>query len=515
VIEMATDNPTCGYRRIHGELLGVGHHLTASTVWKILKTNGIEPAPRRTAVTWSEFLHSQAAVACDFVTIDNATLRRYYLLVFIDIRTRVVLFGGITTNPTGAWTIQAARNLSMRHHDPFVGARALVRDRGSQFINAFDEIFRSQDIKIFKCPVRTPVAFGPRPTCPSTRSQGRGRCRGLGGPLDPLWGRVEGLWSVVMWGAMVKQEARWSVPGMVMEWLGFAGGIISQLLFYGVIVWVIVRVVRGRRDGEPGDQAVSVRRLFVYGLMFATVVLTAVGAVLVAQELIGPSEGPDDRSALAFGLALVIVAGPAYGLLLRHARRRLGALSSERCSFAWAAYLDLSLLVALVVTTVTAQQLLEGVIGVDEFEAASVVPVVVWGAVWAMHWFWLKAAYGLPGDVHLAAGSLTGLVTLVIGIGGLVYVAGEEIYAGLVDAVPAGHDPRARPVADCHRARCAGLVLVLAGAIFACQAHTVVARVCGRDRRTRRPHRDGRLGSHHRVLDAGLVLRRADSSVVE
>jgi len=227
----------------------------------------------------------------------------------------------------------------------------------------------------------------------------------------------------------------------MVEWLGAVGGIISQLLFYGVIVWVIVRLVRGRRDGEQGDQTVSVRRLFVYGLMLATLVLTTVGAVLVAQELIAsPDRADDDRSALAFGLASVIVAGPAYGLLLRHARRRLGTLPSERRSFGWVAYLNLSLLVSLVVTVVTAQRLLEGVAGVEEFDVAALVPVVVWGAVWAMHWFWLKAAYGLPGDAHLAAGSLTGLTTLVIGIGGIVYVGGDEIYTGLVDAIPAGHE---------------------------------------------------------------------------
>jgi hypothetical protein len=229
--------------------------------------------------------------------------------------------------------------------------------------------------------------------------------------------------------------------GAVMEWLSVVGEIISQLLFYGLIVWVIVRLVRGRRDSEQGDQVVSVRRLFVYGLMFATLMLTAIGAVIVLQELIGPSEGGDEgRSALAFGLALVIVTGPAYGLLLRYGRRRLRQLASERCSFGWAAYLNLTLLVSLVVTIVTAQQLLEGVIGVQEFELVSLVPVVVWGAVWAMHWFWLKAAYGLPGDLYLAAGSLTGLLTLVIGTGGLVYVAGDEIYTRAVEQVPAGHE---------------------------------------------------------------------------
>ena len=66
-----------------------------------------------------KFLRSQAAVACDFATVDTAGLRRYYLLFFIDITNREVLYGGITTNPTGAWTTQAARNLFVRHPNRF------------------------------------------------------------------------------------------------------------------------------------------------------------------------------------------------------------------------------------------------------------------------------------------------------------------------------------------------------------------------------------------------------------
>ena len=54
-----------------------------------------------------QFLRSQAAVACDFVTVDTALLRRCYLLFFIDITNREVFYGGITANPTGAWTTQA------------------------------------------------------------------------------------------------------------------------------------------------------------------------------------------------------------------------------------------------------------------------------------------------------------------------------------------------------------------------------------------------------------------------
>ena len=108
--------------------------------------------------TWSKFLHSQAAVACDFFTVDTALLHRYYVLLFIHIPTRHVFFAGVTANPTEAWTTQAARNLFLRHGDQLAGSRALVRDRGSQFGEAFDEIFATEGLKILKTPVRTPVA---------------------------------------------------------------------------------------------------------------------------------------------------------------------------------------------------------------------------------------------------------------------------------------------------------------------------------------------------------------------
>ena len=158
VVQMATENRTWGYRRIHGELVGLGHRLAASTVWQILKTHGIDPAPGRTTLTWTDFLRSQAAVACDFVTIDTALLRRYYLLFFIDITTREVFSSEVTTNPTGAWTTQAARNLFLCHAKQLADTRALVRDRGSQFIDTFDEIFRTEGMKILKTPIRSPVA---------------------------------------------------------------------------------------------------------------------------------------------------------------------------------------------------------------------------------------------------------------------------------------------------------------------------------------------------------------------
>ncbi len=114
-VRLAYENPTWGHRRIQGELTRLGHTIAETTVWQILTDNDIDPSPNRSEATWSEFLHSQAAVACDFFTVDTAVVRRYYVLFFIKVNTREVFYAGVTANPTGAWTTQAARNLFLRY----------------------------------------------------------------------------------------------------------------------------------------------------------------------------------------------------------------------------------------------------------------------------------------------------------------------------------------------------------------------------------------------------------------
>jgi putative transposase len=160
VVRLARENPGWGHRRIQGELVGLGIKLAASTVWSILREAGIEPAPKRLEQSWSEFLRAQATsiLECDFLTVDTLFLKRFYVLFFIELATRRVRLAGITTNPDGRWVTQQARNLLMQLEDEGVRPRFLVRDRDSKFTSEFDEVFRSEGIRVIKAPVRAPKA---------------------------------------------------------------------------------------------------------------------------------------------------------------------------------------------------------------------------------------------------------------------------------------------------------------------------------------------------------------------
>ncbi len=160
VLRLARENPGWGYRRIQGELVGLGVSLAASTVWEILRRGGIEPAPRRLDSSWAEFLRRQAAsiLECDFLTVDSVFFKRFYILFVIELQSRRVHLAGISANPDGAWVTQQARNLLMRLDDEGVRARFLIRDRDSKFTRDFDEVFGSQGIRVIKAPVRAPRA---------------------------------------------------------------------------------------------------------------------------------------------------------------------------------------------------------------------------------------------------------------------------------------------------------------------------------------------------------------------
>jgi putative transposase len=160
VLRMAADNPGWGYRRIHGELVGLGHKLAPCTVWLILRRAGVGPAPRRSGQSWRQFLAAQAGsiVACDFAHVDTVLLHRLYLFFVVELSTRRVWLLGVTAQPDGPWVTQCARNFVVDLGDRASRFTYLIRDRDSRFAATFDAVFTADGAQIIRTPIRAPRA---------------------------------------------------------------------------------------------------------------------------------------------------------------------------------------------------------------------------------------------------------------------------------------------------------------------------------------------------------------------
>jgi transposase InsO family protein len=158
VVRLATENSNWGYCRIEGDLRNLGHRVAPSAIAKILKEHGIEPAPDR-PTSWRVFLrtHWDEFAATDFFTTEVWTptgLKTYYVLFFIELKTRRIHVADLTTNPTNGFMGRAVEgSLSFLQ-----GMRFLIHDRDTKFSLRFRIVLENAGIRPIQTPYQAPNA---------------------------------------------------------------------------------------------------------------------------------------------------------------------------------------------------------------------------------------------------------------------------------------------------------------------------------------------------------------------
>ena len=205
-MRLATDNPTRGYRRIHGELAGLGYQIGASTVWEILEGSASarhRAEPDRHGPSSCERKRTRSSPAT-LLHLDTVTLRRLYVFFVIEHATRCVHILGVTAHPTGAWLMQQARNLGLDFDDAGRRFRILIGDRDTKFTAAFDAVFTAVDARHYQdtgagtagqCDRRTlrrqPPPRTARPHPDHQRAACRGRASSIRAPLRAPRGAID------------------------------------------------------------------------------------------------------------------------------------------------------------------------------------------------------------------------------------------------------------------------------------------------------------------------------------
>ncbi len=162
VVRFARENRSWGYDRIVGSLANLGHSISDRTVGNILRQYNLTPAPERSrTTTWKEFIraHMEVLAGTDFFTVEVLTWRglvTYYVLFFIEIGSRRVWLGGITSHPDSAWMEQVSRNATMQDTGYLNGCRYLLHDRDKKFCREFRETLAAGGVECTPLPARSP-----------------------------------------------------------------------------------------------------------------------------------------------------------------------------------------------------------------------------------------------------------------------------------------------------------------------------------------------------------------------
>lgn len=160
ILRMARENPRWGCIRIRGELLKVGHRVSATAIRKLLRRQGIGPAPSRSRLSWKTFLRAQASAIelSDFFSVDTILLRRLYVLLYMELASRRIVWFAVTANPDTGWVTQQARNLAWELGDRQTPVRFLIHDHDAKYPCGADAVLEAVGIRVLKTPIAAPRA---------------------------------------------------------------------------------------------------------------------------------------------------------------------------------------------------------------------------------------------------------------------------------------------------------------------------------------------------------------------
>lgn len=160
ILRLAKENPSWGYVRIRGELIKLGYVVSATSIRNLLQEQGVPASPRRSRLSWREFLRAQASmiVATVYFTVDTWNLKRLYVLFFIELATRRIVYFGVTANPNQDWVSQQARNLCWQLQERAFQAKYLICDNDKKFPFAFERVLASEGARVIRTPLQAPMA---------------------------------------------------------------------------------------------------------------------------------------------------------------------------------------------------------------------------------------------------------------------------------------------------------------------------------------------------------------------
>ena len=162
LVEIATRNTGWGYTGLRGALKNVGYAVGRNTIKRILKEQGIEPAPlRRQQYSWATFIkaHLTAISAADFFTVEVLRwvgLVRSHIFFVMDLASRRVEIAGISRCPDGLWMEQVARNLLDVTDGFLLGKRYLIVDRDPLYTREFRAAMKRGGVEVLRLPPSSP-----------------------------------------------------------------------------------------------------------------------------------------------------------------------------------------------------------------------------------------------------------------------------------------------------------------------------------------------------------------------